>query len=312
MIVITGAAGFIGSNLVKKYNKLGFKNLLLVDDLNKYHKKENIKKLKYKKIISKKEFIKKIEKNTFNEKIKTIFHLGANTNTINKDHKFLKKNNYTYSVKILDFAIKNNCKFLYASTMQVYGRSSKFLEKSIYEKPINFYSKSKLIFDNFARKMAIKNKNINILGLRFFNVFGYGEKHKKKMASSVYQFYEQNKNKGVITLFKNKNKKISRDFIFIDDCIDICVWLEKNYNKSSILNIGSGVSTSYVKIAKKIIQVMGYGKIEFIDIPRNIRNQYQYYSRANINLLKKHGYRNKITDLDTSVKKYIKFLIEKN
>ena len=91
-----------------------------------------------------------------------------------------------------------------------------------------------------------------------------------------------------------------------------CFWLEKNYNKSSILNIGSGVSTSYVKIAKKIIQVMGYGKIEFIDIPRNIRNQYQYYSRANINLLKKHGYRNKITDLDTSVKKYIKFLIEKN
>tara|TARA_B110000971_G_C19994352_1_gene493546 strand:+ start:499 stop:1428 length:930 start_codon:yes stop_codon:yes gene_type:complete len=308
MIIVTGGAGFIGSNLIRQYNLKGYNNFLIVDNLNKKFKRDNLKKLKFSKIISKNKFREKIKKNNFRNKIRAIYHLGANTNTINKDKNFLIDNNFKYSVEILNLALKNNCKFLYASSMSVYGRSKIFLEVPKNEKPINYYSKSKLLFDNYVRKTISLNNKCKIIGLRFFNVFGSGERHKKKMASSIYQFYQENKKHKSITLFKYSKKKISRDFIYIDDCIKICIWLEKKYNKSIILNVGSGVSTTYIEIAQQIINIMKFGNLKFIEIPNYLKKQYQFYSRANIKNLRQIGYKYKFTNIRIAIKEYIKKL----
>ena len=192
--------------------------------------------------------------------------------------------------------------------MSVYGRSKNFLEVPKNEKPINYYSKSKLLFDTYVRKTISLNDKCRIIGLRFFNVFGSGERHKKKMASSIFQFYQENKKHKSITLFKHSKKKISRDFIYIDDCIKICIWLEKKYNKSIILNVGSGVSTTYIEIAQQIINIMKFGNLKFIEIPNYLKKQYQFYSKANIKNLRQIGYKYKFTNIRIAIKEYIKKL----
>ncbi len=309
--IVTGGLGFIGSNIIEELNKKNITNIIIVDSIKK-SKKKKLNKLKFIDIISKKKFLNKITDYNSLGKIKTIFHQGACSDTTNSDKKYMLENNFIYSKKILEYSQKINSKFIYASSASVYGNSQKCIETNKYEKSLNFYSLSKLKFDQHVRQiLSTRNSKIQIVGLRYFNVYGKNEEHKGKMSSVIYHFNNQIKKNGVIKLFKGfdgiENGEQKRDFVFIDDIVKLNLWFNKN-NKSGIFNAGTGSAVSYNKIAKSVIKYHKLGKVEYISFPKNLKKQYQNYTKSNNSLLLQNGYKSKYTSFDLGVKKYLNYL----
>lgn len=323
MIVVTGASGFIGSNLISGLNSLGITNILAVDDLTNGRKVINLRNLKIDDYCDKDDFIHNIELNAY-PKIETIIHMGACSSTTEWDGKLLMKNNYEYSKCLLHLCNRTNINFIYASSASVYGDAAvSFVEKEENESPANMYAYSKYLFDRYARKYMGNTTN-QIVGLRFFNVYGPGESHKTNMTSPVYKFYQQLLSTKKINLFKCRGTPFRRDFIYISDCIKLCLWFLKNTQISGIYNVGTGISTSFDDVAREIIRYekeRTYSTIfsssdvtsflNYIDFPIDLVGTYQEYTCADLEALRSVGYTDKFISIREGVRTYLECVTDK-
>ncbi len=313
MIIVTGGAGFIGSNLVKGLNNNKERDILIVDHLGEGEKYKNLLDIKFFDYIDKEDFLKNIISGKFdNEEIRVIFHLGACTNTMNYDVGYMVLNNYEYSKVLLNYSLKKNIPFIYASSASIYGNGKiGFVEREECETAINPYAFSKLLFDRYVRKILYKSKS-QVVGLRYFNVFGPKEFHKEKMASVIYQFYSQLKKTGVINLFKGidgyKDGEQKRDFIYIDDVVKVNLFFYKHPDKGGIFNCGTGNAMTFNFLANKLIEVNKIGKIKYIDFPEKLRNKYQNFTKAKLSKLLKTGYKQGFTPLGKAIEYYYDYL----
>tara|TARA_Y100000389_G_C17465868_1_gene525469 strand:+ start:646 stop:1560 length:915 start_codon:yes stop_codon:yes gene_type:complete len=301
MILITGGAGFIGANLIRKINKTGNKDIIIVDNLKK--SKKNINLLKFKDFFDKNEFYKKICNGKIYSKIKTIIHLGACSDTTETNWEYLSYNNIIYTKKLYNFSKSLDAKFIYASSGAVYGEKSGHTNNISFSlKPLNLYGKSKLEIDKFFFYKSSKN----VIGLRFFNVYGNLETHKKDMRSPVSKFTEQLKRDKFCNVFKFKtHEEPQRDFIHVNDATNILDFLYKKKVRG-IYNVGTGKSKTFVQVAKTIIKNLDYGKINYIEFPKHLKNKYQFYTVANMNKLKKLGYSSRCMSLNNGIKNFLK------
>lgn len=310
MIILTGGLGFIGSNILSKLNQKKKKDILLVDTPNK-KKLDNVKGLNYVDIIEKKNFLKNLYQNKY-KNIDCILHQGACTDTQEIDLKYLMYNNFEYSKKILQFSNNNNINFVYASSASIYGNDKKIMKenKVLDEKKIkNFYALSKLMFDKYV--LDNKKKIKCAVGLRYFNVYGPKEHHKKNMSSPILTFYNQIKRNNICKIFSKydgfNNGEHTRDFIHIDDVVDINIWAMKK-KFVNIINVGTGVSSSFNSVANLIIKNLKKGKIEYVNFPNQFKGKYQSFTRANISKLRKLGYKKKLSNIDDGIHEYLKIL----
>ncbi len=294
MIVVTGGAGFIGSNIVKRLNEQGKTNILVVDDLSDGTKFRNIADCEIMDYMDKQDFLEKIEEGTgseskgldgggFEEELEVIFHEGACSATTEWDGQFMMDINYEYSKSLLHYCIDQKVPFIYASSASVYGDGQIFSETREYEKPLNVYGYSKFLFDQYVRRLKPQIES-QVVGLRYFNVYGPREQHKGSMASVAFHFNNQIKAGDVVKLFEGcdgyENGEQRRDFIFVGDVVDVNLWLFENPQVSGIFNLGTGRSQSFNDVAKAVIAWHDKGAIEYIPFPENLKGRYQSFTQA--------------------------------
>ncbi len=302
MIVVTGGAGFIGSNLVKGLNAISENDILIVDDLLNGEKHKNLNSLYFSDYIDRLDFISTLD--SFNKSgIKAVFHLGACSDTMEKDGRYMMDNNYGYSKKLLHFCLDNKIPFIYASSASVYGDGSRgFNEERRCEYPLNIYAFSKYLFDQYVRKI-LPGIRTQVVGLRYFNVYGPQENHKGKMSSVICHFYEEIQTEGKMRLFEGSDGFL-RDFIFVGDVVEVNLFFLKNPSKNGIFNCGTGNAESFLKIANIMKTSFSDSNLEFIPFPENLKGKYQAFTRADLTLLRKSGYSGKFTSLEEGVNFY--------
>ena len=309
MIVVTGSNGFIGSNLIKGLNKIGYKNIIAVDDQNNPELNENIIHCEIQDYLDIDEFFLLLQKNKFDgTKLKSIFHQGACSNTMEWDAEYLYKNNFLYSKELLNLSIKSDTPLIYASSASVYGSGNVFEESIENENPINLYAYSKFKFDQLVRQTLAENAT-QIVGLRYFNVYGPREQHKGSMASVAYHLHKQLKDNDSIKLFKGSDGyndgEQRRDFIYIDDIVKVNLWFMENKKISGIFNLGTGKSRAFNDVAQAVINWNKKGRIEYIDFPEKLKGSYQSFTEADISKLRKAGYKEKFMDVTEGVNLYL-------
>ncbi len=317
MIIVTGGAGFIGSALVHELNNLGYEDIIIVDNLGESIKWRNLIGLKFVDYIDKIDFIERIESNEMHVP-EVIFHLGACTSTTEKDVNYLMENNFVYSKILASWAHKNNVRFIYASSAATYGNGKEGFsdnEEELYKlKPLSPYALSKHLFDIWAYKNGLLKE---FVGLKYFNVFGPNEYHKGDMRSVVLKGYEQIKSTGKIRLFKSHRKDYKhgeqmRDFIYVKDAVKVTIFFYKNPNLAGIYNVGTGHARTWNALAKAIFDAIGKKpNIEYIDMPVELREKYQYFTEANMKKLCKAGFKEKFMSLESAVKDYVQNYLEK-
>ena len=286
MIVVTGGAGFIGSNIVKGLNDLGRKDILVVDDLTDGTKFTNLADLDIADYMDKDEFISAIVSGE-NLDIEVIFHQGACSSTTEWDGKFMMENNYNYSKDLLHYCLNFDIPFLYASSAATYGgRSDNFIEDRVYEKPLNVYGYSKFLFDQYVRKI-LPNANSQICGFRYFNVYGPRENHKGSMASVAYHLNEQITKGEKPKLFAGSDN-FRRDFIYVGDVVEVNLWFWKN-KVSGIFNCGTGRAESFQSVADAVLDYHKKGEIDYIPFPEHLKGRYQSFTQAELTKFRKTG-----------------------
>ncbi len=312
MIIITGAAGFIGSALVWRLNQLGKNNIIIVDELGKDEKWKNLVGLDYEDFINKDLFIEKLESG-LNFKVDAIIHMGANSSTTEKDADHLLNNNFEYTKKLAAYSIDNNIRFIYASSAATYGDGNLGFDDadnmSLKLRPLNMYGYSKNLFDIWALKKNILGK---IVGIKYFNVFGPNEYHKGDMRSVVHKAFEQISDTGKVKLFKSRNKSYKdgeqkRDFIYIKDAVDMTLFFMDHKNKNGLYNVGSGKARTWNDLVTALFNALGKPvNIEYIDLPEHLADKYQYFTEATLDKIKKAGYTQTISSLEEGVTDYVK------
>lgn len=306
MIIVTGAAGFIGSNLIRDLTSKGIE-VIAVDNLTNGKKLKNIFKYPIVNFYDKDDFLSKIKNFEVNDNVEALIHLGASSSTTVWDGKYLLENNYRYSIKLMDWCLQKGIHFIYASSASVYGlgETGFSVSKSI-ESPINPYAYFKSLFDNYVKNYLNSNKEFQkIVGIRFFNVYGPNEFHKGNMASPIHKFNQQLMNEGSIKLFKAyggySDGMHKRDFVYVKDCIKLIYWFLKNQKINGIFNCGTGTTSSFLDVASSLINNFGKGDIKFIDFPDHLKNAYQVYTCADLNDLRKSGYKEEFTSLEKGI-----------
>lgn len=315
MIIVTGGAGFIGSNIVKALNERGRSDILIVDNLGKGEKYKNLIGLKFYDYIHRDDFLRMIIDGEFDDYgIEVIFHEGACSDTMEYDVNYMIKTNYEYSRELFNFCADNEVDFIYASSASTYGDGENgFREIPTCENALNPYAFSKLLFDRYVREnlQDIENK---VIGLRYFNVFGPQEFHKGRMASIAYQMYKQIKSSGVIKLFKGtdgyKDGEQCRDFIYVKDVAKVNLWCFENEIANGVYNCGTGNATTFNALAQAVISALGKGEIEYIDFPKELEGKYQSFTQADTRKILNAGYDEGFTNINDAVKDYCQFLEE--
>lgn len=313
MIVVTGAAGFIGSNLVKALNDLGRKDIIAVDDLTDGTKMANLADCEIADYLDKDDFLAKIKSGMFDNQLEVIFHQGACSSTTEWDGKFMMNNNYEYSKVLMHFSTQNNCQFIYASSASVYGGSEKFIEQRELEKPLNVYAYSKFLFDQYVRR---QNFNTQVAGLRYFNVYGPREQHKGGMASVAFHFNNQINANGICRLFEGVdgygNGEQLRDFVYVEDVVKVNLWLWQNSSVSGIFNCGTGQAQSFNDVANAVIDYHAKGQIEYIPFPDKLKGAYQSYTQADLTQLRAAGYTDVFKTVEQAVPEYLDWLTQQH
>jgi len=309
MIVVTGSNGFIGSNLIKQLNELGHKDILAVDDLSKTENQKNISDCEVKDLIDLEDLSSTLLKPSIKKKISYVFHQGACSDTTEWNINYLLKNNYYFSKSLLEFCYEQSIPFLYASSASVYGNEQNFSENKENERPINLYAYSKYIFDQLVRKKINKIPS-QVVGLRYFNVYGPREAHKGKMASVAFNLHQQLIESDEVKLFGEFDNFEAghqrRDFIYIDDVVDVNLWFMQKQNISGIFNVGTGQSQTFNEVAEAIINWNQRGKIIYIPFPEELKGSYQSFTQADISKLRQIGYEREFRNVQTGIKDYMK------
>jgi len=318
MIVVTGGAGFIGSAYVWYLNKMGYDNIIIVDRLSTSDKWKNLRNKKFEDYIHKDDFIKLLKENKL-PKIEYIIHMGACSSTTEFNADYMMKNNYEYSKELAKYSVKNRIRFIYASSGATYGAGefgfSDADEITLKLKPLNIYGFSKHLFDLWILK---HNLNRKVVGLKFFNVFGPNEYHKQDMMSVVCKAFSQIKNTGKLKLFKSHKDGIEdgeqkRDFVYIKDVIRVIHFFFENKDKNGIYNVGSGKARSFNDLARAVFNAMEKPfNVEYIPMPVEIQDKYQYWTEADLTKLRKIGYKEEFTELEDAVSDYVKNFLMKN
>lgn len=309
MIVVTGAAGFIGSNLVKALNDMGRNDIIAVDDLTDGTKMFNLADCEIADYLDKDQFLEQIIAGEFDGKIEVIFHQGACSSTTEWDGKFMMSNNYEYSKTLLQFCDRTKCQYIYASSASVYGGSEKFIEQRDLEKPLNVYAYSKFLFDQYVRQ---QKPNCQVAGLRYFNVYGPREQHKGGMASVAFHFNNQLNANGICRLFEGvdgyENGQQLRDFVYVEDVVKVNLWLWQNPEVSGIFNCGTGQAQSFNDVANAVIAHHGKGAVEYIPFPDKLKGAYQSYTQADLTKLRAAGYTAEFKTVEQAVPEYLSWL----
>ncbi len=292
MLIVTGGAGFIGSNLVQALADRGHDDIVVVDDLEDGHKFVNISDLAIADYLDKDDLIERLRDKAFAGSIKAIFHQGACSTTTEWDGRYMMKNNYGYSQVLLHHCLEHATPYIYASSAAVYGGSSKFVEDPLFENPLNVYGYSKLQFDRYVRRVAASPAS-QVVGLRYFNVYGPREQHKGSMASVAFHFNNQVREDGEARLFEGSDGygdgEQLRDFVYVDDVCDVNLWFLDNPDVSGIYNTGSGRAQTFNDVANAVIKWHGKGKIRYIPFPDHLKGAYQSFTEADLTALRATG-----------------------
>lgn len=309
MIIVTGAAGFIASNLVKALNDSGCDDILAVDDLTQGEKFRNLADCRIADYWDKEAFFDHVQwGGEFANPVEQVFHLGACTNTMEWDGKLMMRENYGCSKALLEYCLDRSIPFVYASSAAVYGGAERFREQPEFEAPLNVYGYSKLLFDQYVRTRLPKSGS-PVVGLRYFNVYGPREAHKGAMASVAYHFDRQLVSDGVMRLFAGSHGYADgeqrRDFVYVADVVAVNLWLLANRSVSGIFNVGTGRSQTFNEVAHAIAAWHGGGKIEYIPFPDHLEQAYQSCTEADLGALRAAGYQGEFRAVNAGVRAYL-------
>ena len=314
MIIVTGGSGFIGSALVWRLNQLGRDDIIVVDHFGENDKYKNIIPLRFQDVFGKEDFGNMVANDFLKKfKIETIYHLGACSATTELDMEYLLQNNYEYSKFLCQNAVENNIRFVYASSAATYGDGSKGYSDDETKleslRPLNPYGYSKHLFDLWVKHNKLLDK---VAGLKYFNVYGPNEYHKNDMRSVVNKCFYQIKETGKARLFKSSSKEFGdgeqkRDFIYVKDVVDMTLFFGENKDVNGIYNVGTGEANSFNSFIKPIFSALGLKEnIEYFDMPEILKNKYQNFTEADMNKLRKAGYKNEMIAIDDAVFDYVK------
>jgi ADP-L-glycero-D-manno-heptose 6-epimerase len=309
MIIVTGGAGFIGSNLVHTLNQQGETNILVVDSLANGHKMHNLADLDIADYIDKQAFIDRLGSSGFLPGVRALFHQGACSTTTEWNGQYVMYNNYDYSKRLLHWCANLRVPFLYASSASVYGIGQHgFQVGRPHERPINMYAYSKFQFDQYVRRVSASITS-QVVGLRYFNVYGPREQHKGAMSSTIFHFNRQLLADGCVRLFEGcdgyADGEQQRDFVHVQDVVDVNVWFWQHPQHSGIYNVGTGKAETFNTVAKAVLAWHGQGHVEYIPFPDHLRGSYQSYTCADISPLRTLGYDKSFFDVQGGVTHYL-------
>lgn len=318
MIVVTGAAGFIASNVVQTLNDYGRQDLILVDDFSKEEKRRNYEDKFFHCLVHRDEFLQSFREN--HDNIEFVIHLGARTDTTEFDYNVFQHLNVDYTLALWNLCTAYQIPLIYASSAATYGMGKLGYDDRhdiVFDlKPLNPYGRSKNEIDKYI--LTQEEQPPFWAGLKFFNVYGPNEFHKGKMASVILHAYCQIKETGKVKLFRSHNPNFQdgqqlRDFVYVKDVARVILWLMKHQPESGLYNVGTGKARSFYDLADNTFKAMGRETdIEFIDTPVNIRDKYQYFTEANIQKLRNAGYHEPFTTLEDGTRDYVNFLLASN
>jgi ADP-L-glycero-D-manno-heptose 6-epimerase len=316
-IVVTGASGFIGRNLVAELNARGYDDLLLVDNLGTDEKWSNLRGLRFEDLLQPPDFLSSLEQGKFSN-LDAILHIGACSATTERDADFLLRNNYAYSRKLCEWSLQHNTRFVYASSAATYGDGSNGYSDDVSLlntlRPLNMYGYSKHMFDLWAQKHGLFDR---IVGLKYFNVYGPYEGHKGDMRSVVNKAYGQIKNTGKVQLFKSYRPDYAdgeqmRDFVYVKDAVAVTLHFLNDRETGGLFNCGTGVARSWKDLVNATFSAMEVpSQIEFIEMPEVLRDKYQYFTQAEPAKLRNAGYAASFTSLENAIHDYVATYLSK-
>jgi ADP-L-glycero-D-manno-heptose 6-epimerase len=327
--VVTGAAGFIGANLVKALNERGVRKIIAVDNLSKADKFRNLVDCEIADYLDKNEFIERLAAGDFDGDVDAILHQGACSDTMESDGRYMMENNYRYSLALLDWCLDQEAQFLYASSAATYGGGGVFREERQHEAPLNVYGYSKFLFDQIVRQRfaTADSCNSQVVGFRYFNVYGPRESHKGRMASVAFHHYHQFQSEGRVKLFEGcegyADGEQRRDFVYVDDIARVNLHFLEHPEKSGIFNVGTGRAQTFNELAVAnvnacralagqealpLAELVKSGLIEYIPFPADLRGKYQNFTQADLTKLRKAGYKDEFSKVEEAVPQYVKWL----
>lgn len=328
-IVVTGAAGFVGSNLIKSLNECGESNILAVDNLSRADKFRNLVDCDIDDYLDKEHFRAALDAGAFDGEISAILHQGACSDTMQTDGRYMMENNFRYSVDLLAYCHAESVPLIYASSASVYGSGPVFKESRENERPLNVYGYSKFLFDQVVRRRWEEN-TAQVVGLRYFNVYGPRETHKERMASVAFHCFNQYRETGTVKLFEGSGGygegEQRRDFISVEDVVKVNLYFLDNPKKSGIFNCGTGASQTFNDIAVTTVNTLRtasgesalplaelkrQGIIEYVPFPPGLRSKYQSFTQADPGELRAIGYDAPFFDVQTGVARYVDWLLER-